>query len=151
MGGISAKPQHRCTDSIDDAITEDQCAQPDCLFDEETGLWNDDNCPGDQVCMYAHLCVAKPLTFPGGMPEGLQLAPASGGGGGLGPGPLAASTSIGALGRSSPLSTLQLKGGDDDIDKKGQQQQMESTVAAANHVRRPHGSTGAVSLDQEDG
>ena len=129
MGGISAKPQHRCAASIDDTITEDHCAQSDCLYDEETGLWNDENCPGDQVCVYAQLCVAKLPTFPGGMPEGLQLAPAGGGGGGGGgpsPGPLAASTSSGAAGRSSSLP-------------------MESTVAA-NHLRRPH----AVLLDLEE-
>ena len=126
MGGISAKPQHRCTDSSDDTITEAHCAQPDCLYDEETGLWNDDNCPGDQVCMYAQLCVAKLPTFPGGMPEGLQLAPAGGSGGGPSPGPLAASTSSGTAGRSSSLT-------------------MESTVAA-NHLRRPH----TVLLDLEE-
>ena len=131
MGGISAKPQHRCAASIDDTITEDHCAQSDCLYDEETGLWDDENCPGDQVCVYAQLCVAKLPTFPGGMPEGLQLAPAGGGGGGGGgggpsPGPLAASTSSGAAGRSSSLP-------------------MESTVAA-NHLRRPH----AVLLDLEE-
>ena len=125
--GISAKPQYRCKASIDDTITEDHCAQYDCLYDEETGLWNDDNCPDDQVCVYAKLCEAKLPTFPGGMPEGLQLAPAGGGGGGPGPGPSAASTSSGTVDRSSSLL-------------------MESTVAA-NHLRRPH----TVSLDLEDG
>ena len=146
MGGISAKPQHRCTASRDDTITEDHCAQPiDCLYDGETGLWNDDNCPDDQVCVYAKLCEAKLPTFPGGMPEGLQLAPA--GGGGPGPGPLAASASSGgAAGRSPSLSALKLKGGGDDINTEDQQQQTE-TVVAADHLRRPH----IVSLDLEDG
>lgn len=63
-GGISAKPQWRCS-SASAPITMNQCGQPDCFdYDASTGLSKDTNCAQGEECRSASVCEAQRPTFP---------------------------------------------------------------------------------------